>query len=513
MSEGLVDQPAPSLVPPPQQRTAGIALRRGIVLVLMTLVVPGSAQLVAGNRKLGKLGLRVWLAFLTLLLVAGVAFLVNRSFVIGIYANSITLTVLSWLFVALGVGWAFLALDAWWIANPRNMSGRGRVISGIVAILTAVGLFWGSWSGHTIFAAQAGLFGSVFSGGGSAETVNGRYNILLLGADSESKREGVRPDSITVASIDAETGRTVLFSLPRNLQRAPFPKDDPLYAKYPNGYYCPDAAPGEECMLNGIYTEATNSNNKALFKGIKNPGIVATADAVSETLGLEINYWAIVDMDGFKELINAVGGIRLDVNKRVPIGSKNSSTGVIGYIEKGKNQLLDGRLALWFARSREGSTDYERMVRQKCVMNAMLKQLNPQTVFTKFEAIADAGKAVVKTNLPASDVGTMLDLAQKVQQIPMTSVSFVPPLIKPANPDFKKIRQTVQDEIDLAEEADIEAAKKAEASAAAKAGGEQSPEEKEPEKAEPSSAESGTASPTPKPSSKAQKLDSVCKAS
>jgi LCP family protein required for cell wall assembly len=295
----------------------------------------------------------------------------------------------------------------------------------------------------------------------------------------------VRVDSVTVASVDAETGRTVLFSLPRNLQHAPFPKDSPLYAKYPNGYWCKS----QECLLNAIYTEATNNKNKELFKGIKNPGVEATKSAVEETLGLPINYWAIIDMDGFKQLIDAVGGIRLDINKRVPMGSTNSSYGVFGWIEAGKNQLLDGRHALWFARSREGSSDYERMDRQKCVMNAMLKQLNPTTVLTKFEAIADAGKHVVATNLPPGQINTMLELAPKVQKIPMASVSFVPPLIKPANPDFAKIRKIVADEIALAEDKDAEAAN--------------------PSTAQPTS----TPSASPKPKSKAEKLDSVCKVS
>ena len=78
----------------------------------------------------------------------------------------------------------------------------------------------------------------------------GRYNVLLLGADSAADREGLRPDSINVASIDAATGRTVLFGLPRNLQKVRFPESSPLRDLYPDGYVCEDGA----CMLNGIWT-------------------------------------------------------------------------------------------------------------------------------------------------------------------------------------------------------------------------------------------------------------------
>jgi LCP family protein required for cell wall assembly len=185
---------------------------------------------------------------------------------------------------------------------------------------------------------------------------------------------------------------------------------------------------------------------------VKYPGVEATKGVIEETLGLKINYWAMIDLKGFQQLINAVGGIRLDIGKRVPIGSLHGPKGVYDWIEPGKNVKLDGFHALWFARSREYSTDYERMLRQKCVMNAMLRQLKPETVLTKFQAIADAGEQIVATNLPAGEIGTMLDLAMKGKSQPMGSVSFTPPLIVPMNPDFAKIRRIVAEKIAASEQ-------------------------------------------------------------
>jgi len=127
---------------------------------------------------------------------------------------------------------------------------------------------------------------------------------------------------------------------------------------------------------------------------------------------------------------------------------------VYAWIEPGKNVHLDGFHALWFARSREDSSDYERMIRQKCVMNAMLRQLDPATVLTKFQAIADAGKQIVATNVPSSDLGTLLELAAKGKSVPMASVSFTPPLIVPASPDFAKIRTVVTNKIAASEALD-----------------------------------------------------------
>jgi LCP family protein required for cell wall assembly len=473
-------------------RSQGVALRRGLTLVLMDLVLPGSAQLSAGNRGLGKAALRVWGALVVLVLAAVAAFFANRQFLIGLYTNPATLLVLAWGVVALGAGWILLLLDAWRIANP-GMSGPGRVLSGALALALAVVLGAATWNAHAFFGAQVKFIGQVFQGGGETEAIAGRYNILLLGGDAGADRVGMRPDSMTVASIDARTGRTVLFSLPRNLQKAPFPADSPLHKLYPNGFYCPEKPLEEACLLNGINTLA--EDNKSLFKGVKHPGVIATRDSIEEILGIQINYWAMIDLKGFQKLIDAVGGITLDIGKRIPIGSSNGPKGVYGYIEPGKNVHLDGFHALWFARSRQGSNDYERMVRQKCVMNAMVKQLDPMTVYTKFTAIADAASDVVATDLPADQLGVMADLALKVRGQAMKSVSFVPPLIEPADPDFDKIRQTVSDAIAASEALD-DATPSASASASASKSAK--------------SSKSASAKASASPSSQEEDLDSVC---
>jgi len=481
---------APPTVPPPLQRSQGIALRRALTLVGMTLLVPGSAQVAAGNRALGRLAIRVWLSVLSVSAVFAALFLLARSWAIGLYANPITLTLLQWAVPLLGIGWLLLVLDAWRLGAPRSMSTRGALWSGGLALVLSVVMATTSWSAWGMFGAQSRLVEGVFQGGGSGEATQGRYNVLLLGGDAGADRVGLRPDSITVASIDAQTGRTVLFSLPRNMQWAPFPKESPLHAKYPNGYWCAS----QECLLNAVYT--LGQTNKKLYPGIKYPGVQATKEVVGEVLGLEINYWAMIDLKGFEALIDAVGGIRLDISKRVPIGSVYGPKGVYDWIEPGKNVHLDGFHALWFARSREYSNDYERMIRQKCVMNAMLHQLDPMTVVGRFEAIAEAGKQVVATDLPPAQIGTMVDLAMKGREVPIASVSFAPPLIKPVKPDFPFIRQVVEDKIAAAEALDAAPPASAESTA-------------------PGSSGTPTAKPSTKKSTKADvdNLDSICRVS
>ncbi|HEX2705940.1 MAG TPA: LCP family protein, partial [Candidatus Lustribacter sp.] len=151
------------------------------------------------------------------------------------------------------------------------------------------------------------------------------------------------------------------------------------------------------------------------------------------------------DLKGFTRLIDAVGGLEVDVKRRTPIGGETSK--VSGYIEPGR-QVLDGYHALWYARSRAGSDNYERMARQRCVMDAMVHQLSPTTVVTKFQGIAAAGSEVVKTDIPESELGTLADLGLKAKGQKITSVNFVPPLMKPWNydPDFvrEKVASTLE---------------------------------------------------------------------
>jgi LCP family protein required for cell wall assembly len=287
---------------------------------------------------------------------------------------------------------------------------------------------------------------TVFGGGGDQVAKQGRYNILLMGGDAGRNRSGLRPDSMTVASVDAETGRTVLISLPRNLEAVPFPSYSPLHARFPKGYRCSDGS----CMLNAIYTYA--SEHRDLYPGVQNPGAQATKEAIEGATGLTINYWALIDLKGFESLVDSVGGITMDVYRRVPIGGGSSK--ISGYVEAGKDRHLSGFEALWFARSRSDSSDYDRMVRQKCVMNAMLNQFDPITVLMRFNKIAAASQEVVATDIPASEVDTMINLALKARGLPVSSVAMMPPLINPNSPDFSLVSSTVQKRIEASEAID-----------------------------------------------------------
>jgi hypothetical protein len=109
------------------------------------------------------------------------------------------------------------------------------------------------------------------------------------------------------------------------------------------------------------------------------------------------------------------------------------------------------------------------MARQRCVMDAMLGQLDPSTVLRRFQGIATAGKQVVSTDVPAGELDTFLTLAAKARDQKVTSVQFVPPLITPARPDLRLVRERVDRAIAAAERPPAPKPS-ASASASAKAG-------------------------------------------
>ncbi|WP_232679519.1 LCP family protein [Nocardioides sp. R-C-SC26] len=435
-----VRHPASSPTSPASERAARVRFRRALSLMAMTLIAPGTAQIAAGNAKVGRAAFRIWLGVLTVAFSVLLVVLVHREFALWLVTNT---AVLGWLKLALivgAIGWALLFLDAWRLGQPLSFGLRERRaavgINGILCFSVAGTLLFGA---H-IVGVQRDFMVTMFGDGSASAANHGRFNVLLMGGDSGAGRWGLRPDSMTVASIDAETGRTVLIGLPRNMMNFPFAPGSVMAEQFPNGFDC------EGCMLNGVSTWA--GDNTELFGKSKNPGVDATIMAVEGITGLTMNYWAMVNLQGFKDLVDAVGGVTLTVRQSIPVGGLGSD--VTGYIDPGTRKL-NGFETLWYARAREGSDDYSRMARQKCVMNAMLEQISPQSALRNFSQIAKASAAMISTDLPGSEVDRFISLALKARGQKISTVSLVPPLVNTSAPDIALIQTKVAEAIDRAE--------------------------------------------------------------
>jgi LCP family protein required for cell wall assembly len=427
-SPGLLDRATAA------DRAARVRYRRALMLMVMTLVVPGSAQLVAGNRRLGRVATRLWAALVVLGVLGIVLAGWHHQYAFWFASDTTVLGFLRLGLMVLAIGWAGLFVDAWRIGQPLSLSLTHRRavvgLNGVLCLSVAGTLLFGA---HLV-GVQRDFILTMFSGDTVTGQHDGRYNVLLVGGDSGAGRWGLRTDSMTVASIDADTGKTVLIGLPRNMTNFPFAQGSIMRKAWPHGYNCGYPA----CELNGIPTWV--GDHPALFKGVENPGMNGTVSAIEGITGLTINYWAMVNLAGFRGLVDAVGGVTLNVRQPIPVGGLGAD--VTGYIKPGVRKL-NGMDTLWFARSRDSSDDYSRMARQKCVMNAMLHQVSPETVLTNFEKIAKASSAMISTDIPASEVDRFMALALKAKGQPIATLSLVPPLINTGDPDIGLIHRKV----------------------------------------------------------------------
>jgi len=418
--------------------------KRAWVLVLLNVVVPGSAQVLAGSRRLGRWGLASTLVFWMVAVVVVVLAFAFRSPLIEIATNVVALTVVQVFLAYYAVLWVVLTVDTLRLARIVRTAPSARgLLAGAMVLLMVVTVGPAAYGAY-LAGVQHSLLNSLFtSRADAAPPVDGRYNIMLLGGDAGADRTGLRPDSISVASIDAETGATTIVGIPRNLYDAPFVAGSPLYGDYPDGYDC-----GDDCLVSFLYTygeEHPDLYPDAESKG-SNPGVEAMRDAVEGITGLTVQYYALIDMQGFVDLIDALGGIQVDVQQRIPINGGVDGNGqpinVDGWIEPGE-QKLDGYHALWYARARHGTSDYDRMARQREVQQALLSQFQPATVLSKFQAVASAGVQTVDTDIPQGALAAFVDLAVKAKSQQITSLELVPPTYDNVYPDYDAMRAAV----------------------------------------------------------------------
>jgi LCP family protein required for cell wall assembly len=420
-----------------------VRFRRALMVCLLTVLVPGSGHLAVGRRIVGWLALTLWAA----VLASGGWLLwryrTDRAEVIGWFTDPDVLVAARIAIVSVAILWGLLFLDAWRLASPFRLTFVRAAFMTVLNIAIIGGVVGSTAYASQVIKVSRETVVTVFPENvPTSAPLEGRYNILLIGSDARADRTGIRPDSLTVASIDADTGKVVLVSLPRNLQNVPFSKGSPMLKIYPYGYNC-----GPTCLLNAVHTEAQNRTD--LYPDSKDPGLDATIDAVEGATGLKVNYYVMVNLNGFKGLVDAVGGVEMDVKDRIAMFGHDDSWKQT-YIEPGK-QRLDGQQALWYARSRVQSDDYARMGRQKCLMAAMADQLSPTKVLRNATKIAASGKELLSTTIPQQELGQFADLALKSRGTKIRTVSIVPPKFSTVTPDYVAIHAAIQKAIDKSE--------------------------------------------------------------
>jgi len=226
-----------------------------------------------------------------------------------------------------------------------------------------------------------------------------RLNILLLGSDVGGAREGIRTDTMIVMSIDPESGDTAMISLPRNFTGIDLPEGQ--------GVWDCNCFPQ---LLNDLYFVATQ--NPEWFPGDGEPGPRAIKSTIGHLLDLDIHYYALVTLDGFIGIVDALGGVDIDVPNTIIDEIYPHEDGVTiehVVIEEG-NQHLDGHLALAYARIRRHADDFARMNRQRCVLGAVMAQSSPIELLSSYGTIAEVLKDTLLTDIPQDRLVDFIDL-------------------------------------------------------------------------------------------------------
>jgi LCP family protein required for cell wall assembly len=247
--------------------------------------------------------------------------------------------------------------------------------------------------------------------------------ILLLGGDAGPGRSGLRTDTMMLFSIHRPSGRAALISIPRDLRRMLFPPGSVLEQRYPYGW---------DDLANAIYpiVSADRSLRGAYEVGEVRPGVVALAHAVGYSFDVAIDDYVLVDMQGFLELIDAIGGVTVNVTKQLPMPGNvpGAATQYPDTIGPGVVHM-DGTTALGYVRSRKADSDYQRTRRQRDLLAALATQLDLTEGVTSFPRIADA-------------LGGTLEVIGGETAI-VESVGLVPPLVNVDRPDYQRLAEIV----------------------------------------------------------------------
>ena len=227
--------------------------------------------------------------------------------------------------------------------------------------------------------------------------------ILLLGTDEGPGNSGARTDTMILVAVQHGTGRAVAFGIPRNLVGVPL------------GAALPGKPKRFGQPLNALYGFARVQPQ--LVPGGDDPGATALKQAVSTLLGIRVDYFALVNLRGFADLVDGLGGVTILVKERLldevtrpAWGEPKPRIDVV----PGRRYHFYGREALAYVRSRKASSDYTRMARQRCFLSAMADQLDPVRVLRNFPALTGTVKRNVHTDVPLKRLPALVRLVAAI---------------------------------------------------------------------------------------------------
>lgn len=415
--------------------------RRPWLAAILSFVFPGLGQAYVGRWRLA-----IAFAVPVLLLVAGVvatltvlADLVrldvfSSSFIIGVLVLDAAL--FAWRSAAIAqAGLVPTAAGATAEADPSGRRRRRDVAT--VVVLLSLTIAMHAYVGVVLGALDQTL-GQVFAGGeerpppsdgGTVDRPDDpedpinepdfhwdgteRVNFLLLGVDAGPGRDEALTDTILVVSIDPVAESAVMVSIPRDTGLVPLPDR----SIYPDGLY-----PEKINSLSSV-AEANSDLWCPDLTSARACGLRTLERTVGLYLGIPIHYYATVDLTGFAELIDALGGVELCLPGTLVDPEYSGPTWAPRYgieLPAGCHRY-GGAEALAFARIRKGwielpngeidyQNDFERADRQQEVLLALRRELADANLVFELPGILEAVGRTVSTDFPREQAGNLASL-------------------------------------------------------------------------------------------------------
>ena len=235
----------------------------------------------------------------------------------------------------------------------------------------------------------------------SSQTL-GRTTILVMGVDARPGAAALRTDSIIVATINPQTGSAGMLSIPRDMAiRAP--------------------VLNRTVKVNTLY--GLGAFNKLPGGG---PGYLR--DTLSEFLGYPIDYYVTVNFEGFKQVVDLIGGVDIDVTKEIyddQYPDDNYGYEPPVHFLPGR-QHMDGATALKYARTRHADNDYFRADRQQQVIMAIKERITQPgqmaALLPRLPGLAIAMANSVQTDMP---VDKAIALARQLDKVDLQKITRV----------------------------------------------------------------------------------------
>lgn len=415
-------------------RTPEEMTRRAWVLIALAVVLPGSPQMVAGNRAVGRVAVGIVALLWALLLTAVLVQVVQADVLVGILTSSTGLTVLQVGLLALAVGWLALTLDTIRIARIVRLTPLARpLVAGLLVVLAVAGAGGAGWAAYLTGVARGAIvsvFPEALPEKGTARPA--QYGILLLGMQRTGASTALVPRSVSVLSVDSRTGRAVTIGIPVTLSRMPFPATSPMHRLYPKGYGVGGCI-AKPCTLQSLYSEA-QAVGDSLYPGRRtdhsSPGADAMREAVEGSLGIDLTYTVQLDQDSFGRLVDSLGGVTVTVGTPPPPGFTPGT------------QHLGGARAVAYLHG--SGSDYGRVGRTQQLEAALLTEANPANLLLQFRTVAAAGAGAVVTDLPQGVLTDLTVLALTHRSEPLQQLDLVPPVVRdPSAPDYAAVHRLV----------------------------------------------------------------------